>query len=471
MNQFGIIIQETTAGSNQQFVSTHLDINTPEIKGTITDERTLASQLANLSDVYSVQVTKNYKVYSLIVTNSTDFIGRSGYYAIRLYGPKGINLTNFEIILANIKEKYNHYTKMNTLKNQSYEDILSSIILEGKDRNNIVSIKSAMSYFYYFDDANSNLGTIFNTNVVHMVYKIYAFNKNKAVDESIALTAGLKSFSQINTSQKEISMNNNWGLLNDLKINDQSIDFNPNLTEFNIICQNNDVVLYNTNDDKTYKTINNNFISIEKKFIAPPGPPKTPPGSGPRPDSDNPNTMYIILGLMVLLIGGGIFYILRPDQPRVVILDDEPTNVHDTKHKDTISRTFDINVQSYKNSRDSTYRFLNYPPLKDLIFVFTKEKWSYRKSNETNWIFFYRNTLDVYNLSRKDKGSIIQKLEVKSGHVINEREEKKEDNNKTERNKVDNTTKKKDTTKQSSKSEENKEVKLIGDQKLTDNPK
>ena len=57
MNQFGLIIQETTAGSNQQFVSSHLDINSPEIKETITDERTLASQLANLSDVYSVQVT------------------------------------------------------------------------------------------------------------------------------------------------------------------------------------------------------------------------------------------------------------------------------------------------------------------------------------------------------------------------------------------------------------------------------
>ena len=111
MNQFGLIIEETTAGSNLQFVSSLLDINSPEIKETLTDERTLASQLANLSDVYSVQVTKNYKVYSLIVTNLTDFLGRSGYYAIRLYGPKGVNLTNFENILANIKEKYNNYTK------------------------------------------------------------------------------------------------------------------------------------------------------------------------------------------------------------------------------------------------------------------------------------------------------------------------------------------------------------------------
>lgn len=425
MNQFGLIIQETTAGSNQQFISTHLDINSPEIKGTITDERTLASQLANLSDVYSVQVTKNYKVYSLIVTNSTDFIGRSGYYAIRLYGPKGINLSNFENILANIKEKYNHYTKTNTLNNQSYEDILSSILLGGKDRKNIVSIKNSMSYFYYFDDANSNLGAILNTNAVHLVHKIYAFNKNKAVDESIALTTGLKSFSQMNASQKEISVINNWGLLNDLKINDQSIDFNPNLTEFNIICQNNDVVLYNAKDDKSYKTITNNFISIEKKYIAPPRPPKTPDGIGPRPVADNPYTMYLILGLMVLLIGGGIFYIFRPEKEGPEILDDKLKVVHDTIQTATSSDNFVVVVQKYKKG-DNQYTFPNYQPLKDLTFVYTKGEWSFCKKNETNLKPFYRNTLDVYQLPHEEKDSILKKLKENSKHEIKEKREEKE---------------------------------------------
>jgi len=59
MNQFGLIIQETTAGSGQQFVSSHLDLNNPEIKETITDERFIATQLANLTDVYSVKITNN----------------------------------------------------------------------------------------------------------------------------------------------------------------------------------------------------------------------------------------------------------------------------------------------------------------------------------------------------------------------------------------------------------------------------
>ena len=466
MNQFGIIIQETTAGSNQQFVSTHIDINSTEIKGTITDERTLASQLANLSDVYSVQVTKNYKVYSLIVTNSTDFIGRSGYYAIRLYGPIGINLNNFENILANIKEKYNHYTKTNTLNNQSYEDILSSILLGGKDRKNIVSIKNSMSYFYYFDDANSNLGAILNTNAVHLVHKIYAFNKNKAVDESIALTTGLKSFSQMNASQKEISVINNWGLLNDLKINDQSIDFNPNLTEFNIICQNNDVVLYNAKDDKSYKTITNNFISIEKKYIAPPRPPKTPDGPGPRPVPDNPNTMYLILGLMVLLIGGGIFYIFRPEKPKVEITDDPLKVVVDNTHKATSSKIFDIDKQPYNKSGDYTYTFPNYQPLKDLTFVYTKGKWSYRKPNIEDWKFFYQNSLNDYNLSEEEKDSIIKKLEDNSKHEIKEKAEGKVDNKKIEKKKGLNPKEKEVTGIETSTPEVTKEAKKSGGQEI-----
>ena len=466
MNQFGIIIQETTAGSNQQFVSTHLDINGPEIKGTITDERTLASQLANLSDVYSVQVTKNYKVYSLIVTNSTDFIGRSGYYAIRLYGPKGINLTNFENILANIKEKYNHYTKTNTLNNQSYEDILSSILLGGKDRKNIVSIKNSMSYFYYFDDANSNLGAILNTNAVHLVHKIYAFNKNKAVDESIALTTGLKSFSQMNASQKEISVINNWGLLNDLKINDQSIDFNPNLTEFNIICQNNDVVLYNAKDDKSYKTITNNFISIEKKYIAPPRPPKTPDGPGTRPVADNPNTMYLILGLMVLLIGGGIFYILRPEKVGPGIPDDIPVFVDDTTITATSSIIFYVDKQPYKNSKDYTYTFPNYQPLKDLTFVYTKGKWSFCKKKETNLKPFYRNTLDVYQLPQVEKDSILKKLKDVSKYDIQIEKEKDIGNVNLENKKVNNTNSKEATTKETSTPEVAKAAKKFGEQEI-----
>ena len=422
MNQFGLIIQETTAGSNQQFVSAHLDINSPEIKETITDERTLASQLANLSDVYSVQVTKNYKVYSLIVTNLTDFLGRSGYYAIRLYGPKGVNLTNFESILANVKEKYNNYTKSNSLNNQNYEDILSSILIIENDRKNIVSLKSAMNFFYYFDDANSTLSTVFNTKGVHLVHKIYAFNKNKAVNESIALTSGLKSFSQINASQKEINVINNYGVLNELKINDQLVDFNPNLTEFNVLCQNTDTVVYNAKEDKTYKTITNNFISIEKKFVPRPQPQNTYHSSNNHKKKNNANAMYLILGLMVLVIGGGIFYYLNQDTPQI---DTQNTETNDTitGHEVTGDTAEGIKFveKPYKESAKDKEYTTSFSKLSKYKFVFAGRKWSYiKKENPNDIMDFNEQVLDkqVFNLSPSEKDSVIDKLVGISKHEI-----------------------------------------------------
>lgn len=418
MNQFGLIIQETTAGSNQQFVSSHLDINSPEIKETITDERTLASQLANLSDVYSVQVTKSYKVYSLIVTNLTDFLGRSGYYAIRLYGPKGVNLTNFESILANIKEKYNNYTKSNTLNNQNYEDILSNILIVENDRKNFVAMKSTMNCFYYFDDANSTLSTVFNTKGVNLVCKIYAFNKNKAVNESIALTSGLKSFSQINASQKEINVINNYGVLNELKINDQLIDFNPNLTEFNVLCQTNDVLVYNAKDDKTYKTITNNFITIEKKFVPRTETKKSYSSSNQRKNKNNANAMYLIVGLMVLVIGGGIYRFLPTETTQV---DTQITGTNDTipgheETEDTIAKGIEFQKQSYKKTKDFEY-ITSYPKLRIYKFIYTNNEWTYSKNNDTPKVFFIK-TLEKFELSDEEERSFIKELEKISGNSI-----------------------------------------------------
>jgi hypothetical protein len=432
MNQFGLIIQETTAGSNQQFVSSHLDINSPEIKETITDERTLASQLANLSDVYSVQVTKNYKVYSLIVTNLTDFLGRSGYYAIRLYGPKGVNLTNFESILANIKEKYNNYTKSNTLNNQNYEDILSNILIVENDRKNFVAIKSTMNCFYYFDDANSTLSTVFNTKGVNLVHKIYAFNKNKAVNESIALSSGLKPFSQINASQKEINLINNYGVLNELKINDQLIDFNPNLTEFNILCQTNDVVVYNAKDDKTYKNITNNFIAIEKKFVPRTETKKSYSSSNQRKNKNNANAMYLIVGLMVLVIGGGIFYFLNQDENTLV---NENTEVNNTtndqlnvpqRENDAISKKIKFEQNPYNNTSDFEYTTSYNDKLSKFKFVFAGNEWTFIEIGKSGINKFFRTKLDKFDLTEEEKKSFIEELEKISGRKI--LEEGKNDN-------------------------------------------
>jgi hypothetical protein len=419
MNQFGLIIQETTAGSNQQFVSAHLDINSPEIKATITDERTLAAQLGNLSDVYSVQATKNFKVYSLIVTNFTDFLGRSGYYAIRLYGPKGVNLTNFEHILAIVKEKYNNYSRSNSLNNQNYEDILSSILITQTERKNIVSLKNATNFFYYFDEANSTLSTVFNSNGVHLVHKIYAFNKHKAVNESIAVSSGLKSFAQINETLKEIHVVNNQGVLNELKINSQLLDFNPNLSEFNIVCQYNDVVVYNAKDDKTNKIITNHFISIDKKFVPPPKPPK-PPYSGS--NQRNKNKLNLILGLIALIMGGGTFYYINQNEKIPTPSPLDITGSGTSTEEDTIQNNSKITFEIIEDPSTGKIKYhTDHIKLKQYYFSLdSNHKWWYVNTKGKNKLNpFFKETIDDFNpkLKPDEKAELIQELEDVAGSV------------------------------------------------------
>lgn len=396
MNQFGLIIQETTAGSGQQFVSAHLDVNNPEIKETITDERFIATQLANLTDVYSVQITKNYKVYSLIVTDFTDFLGRSGYYAIRLYGPKGVNLTNFEIILDDINKEYISYTNSNILNNQNYDAILSSILIIESERNNFISLKSDVNSYYYFDGTNITLSTVFNTKGINLVHKVYGFNKEKALDENSASSLGLKSYSQINASQKEINIVNNHSILKELKINNQNVDFNPNVSDFNLICQSSDSVLYNTTDDKNFRQIVNNFVSIERKYVPRPAPrPNVYKSTGNKKKSSSQDTViYIAITVLIVLLGGGfmfyddIYKIINP-QPEVTITRQEEMQTNSPT--DTIK---EIVFEFVGDKKDMVFK-TNFPKLEKYRFRFDNKLWSYKNEKGQNkYDDFYRETIN-----------------------------------------------------------------------------
>jgi hypothetical protein len=431
MNQFGLIIHETTAGSNLQFVSSHLDVNSPEIKETITDERTLAAQLANLSDVYAVQITKNYKVYSLIVTNLTDFLGRSGFYAIRLYGPKGVNLTNFENILASIKDKYIADTKSNNLNNQNYDNILSSILIVENDRKEFISLKSNVNCFYYFDDNTSKLSTVFNTKGINLVHKVYAFNKTKAVPENIALSTGLKPYSQINTSQKEINIVNNHSILKELKINNQNVDFNPNVADFNLICQTSDSVLYNTTDDKTLRQIANNFTSIERKYVPRSEPRPTPSYSGNKKSFWEENGIYLSILIITIMMAGGSYYYFEINNSSTK--DQQVNNLNSQSNEDSgttdsipkAEKTFEL---LFENS-DSLYK-PKYQNLEKYRFRFKDEKWEYKNIERSpdpqdGYTAFYKESLDdiltenpLSKFDKAKKEEFLKNLEEVSSHKV-----------------------------------------------------
>lgn len=430
MNQFGLIIQETTAGSGQQFVSAHLDVNNPEIKETITDERFIATQLANLSDVYSVQITKNYKVYSLIVTDLADFLGRSGYYAIRLYGPKGVNLTNFEIILDNLKKEYNKYTNSNNLNNQNYDAILSSILIIENERKNFISQKSDVNCYYYFEETNTALSTVFNNKGINLVHKVYAFNKGTAVGENSAESLGLKPYTLINSSQKEINIINSHSILKELKINNQSMDFNPNVSDFNLICQSSDVVVFNTTDDKNFRQINNSFITIERKFISRPPEQRHYPKGGKKTFWDE-NGIYLGILLLTIMIAGGSYYYFEIDnisgnnQP---YYDPNSQDNQDLDPNKSITKS-EIKFEVLIEIKDSIYK-TKYKNLDKYKFRFKNKKWQYKNTEKSpienkGYTDFFKETLDDIikvnpssNFDENKKDEFIRKLEEESGHKI-----------------------------------------------------
>ncbi|MFV8393190.1 hypothetical protein [Flavobacterium sp. LB2P6] len=441
MNQFGLIIHETTAGSNLQFISRHLDVNSPEIKETITDERTLASQLANMSDVYAVQITKNYKVYSLIITNHTDFLGRSGFYAIRLYGPKGLNLMNFEKNLSDIKDRYIADTTSNNLNNQNYDDILSSILIVENNRKDFISLKNNANCFYYFDGNTSTLSTVFNTKGINLVHKVYAFNKTQAVPENIALSTGLKSYSQINTSQKEINIVNNYSILKELKINNENIDFNPNVSDFNLICQSSDSVLYNTTDDKNFRQIANNFISIERKYVPRSAPRPTPSHGGNKKTFWEENGIYLGILLLTVMIAGGSYYYFEVNNSSAKYQQENYSNSQSNKNlepNDSISKsenTFELLIEN----RDSLYK-PKYQNLEKYRFRFKDEKWEYKNNDKApnakdGYTDFYKETIDNIikanpssNFDKNKKEEFLKNLKEESGHPIKNRAVQVEEN-------------------------------------------
>ena len=144
MNLFGLIIQRTTSGLNDMFVSDNLKEirNSSDIEKTTDDENKYATKLANQSDVYTVQLTTNYRVYSLVITDATDSFGRAGFYAIRLYAPKKYPLAKFEIILQQINNKYLEFNSNGTPKSsQEYNNLLSEIPLE-VNQQDFIHIKS-----------------------------------------------------------------------------------------------------------------------------------------------------------------------------------------------------------------------------------------------------------------------------------------------------------------------------------------
>lgn len=431
--------------------------NSSEIEKTTDDENKYATKLANQSDVYTVQLTTNYRVYSFVITDATDSFGRAGFYAIRLYTPKKYPLANFHIILQQINKKYLEFDSNGTPKSsQEYDNLLKfDIPLEVKQQD-FLHVKSNDNAFCYYDSSNTQLSNIFNAKGIALFNKVYAFNKEKAVDSNLIKSLGLKPLEESKNNFKEVIINNNYRVLKELKVNNNPIEFNSNETDFTVLVNKEDIIEYNTIEEPKFKQDTSLIINVQRKHYAPP--PSRPRGQK-KPGFWEENGIYLAILLITLILAGGAWHIFKEDEKNendnnsIIVV--EPTN--NTTNK-TIVDTSKIEFIPDNSIKDSMVFKTLYPKLDTYRFKLDNNKWSYKKG-KNKYVDFYKSNLDeiikIDSLKFNDslKINFFKNLEKIGGHEILEKEKKIINTPEKKKSETGGT-----TTKKSSKKEESKKT-------------
>ncbi|SFN28463.1 hypothetical protein SAMN05421738_109143 [Algoriella xinjiangensis] len=304
MNQFGIIIQETTSGLNTQYISPDLDRNNSEVIQTTQDERILATQLVNQSKFYSVEVTKSYKIYTYVNPNVTDEFGRSGYYAIKLYfHNKFVNPINLISLFNKIEAKYLEHKNNNTLAGQDYTVIQS--LLEGKEVKPFLYLTEKKQFVTYFDPNNSTaLTEKLNDEKVFTIEKLYAFDVAKSLAEDQVKAYGLDSFNDYKI--KKANFDNSDRILREITQNNQPIDFRiVGKENFKIIYPSSlaGTLKYSTTEKKNISVAD--FNELRKPNVIP----QPTLSRSTQPKKDNtPIIIVAIIGILALGVGGYFSY-------------------------------------------------------------------------------------------------------------------------------------------------------------------
>lgn len=297
MKNINLVIQRTFNGLevvyNDEFVKTL------ENKEGISDERKDAAQIAHRSDVYSIYNDEKFRIFSFINTSVVDVAKREGFYAIRLFVEKDNKIQNVKTILDRLNEKFLKYLNSNDLSNQNYDNILNDIKLVN-DNDNIIIPQIISNVYYHYLEPKINIDSKFEAKFVSAIKKLYFFNKEKAQGESVAKNFGLKPITEITKSIKKVKVENHDYYLEQILVNDKPLNY-KNLTEFTILCTQNDVITYKDRNSKKAQPFAGDVLQVTK-------PQPTYPHRPHRPQSNNssktPVLNYVMIGLLGLLLGG-----------------------------------------------------------------------------------------------------------------------------------------------------------------------
>lgn len=258
-----LIIQETTSGLTTQFVSEGINVTNYSVKTTLKDERMLTTQLVQQSIVYSLQIIDNFKVISIIDTTITDFTGRAGYLAIKLYLPINLGINNCTVLLNKIKLKYYSLKEANQLNSQNYDELLyEAEIYRAAD---IFFKRSEKTSFSYYEN-ELDIENIFKNDKTLAVGKLYLFEKEKALGNDLMIKHGLSAFESITYEHNVIKVLNKNNILTTLLIGSYKLSDVTFLESFFILANTNEKIYYQTwnNFNQQIGEIYNNELYIEE---------------------------------------------------------------------------------------------------------------------------------------------------------------------------------------------------------------
>jgi len=422
-----LIIQQTITGLENQFVSENLRSRQRELAVSLTDERLLATQLANHSDVYSFQVAGAFKVFSLIGTNVSDSFGRAGFYAIRIYVAKEMQVNSIHGVLNAIGERYLKLLESHSSLNENFADLLNSVLIIKENQNDYIFTPAKEDAVVYLEESET-IDNIFRKRECSLFNKVYVFQKGIAVDVEIALRQGMVHLQKEDSRAREINLSDPENILKEVAINGQKAEFNRGAKEFTVLCWDNDRVTYNTIDDNTLRAVAHDHI-IRSKTRTQTSKPKNRT-AGARVD-------LIIAAVLIVVLAGGVWYFLNKTSEAETNgqMASAHSPVPDSSGKKAASSpenkaiVFTLVSDTIKNESDqkkwifdSAYR-TQYPKLDKYRFVFKVNQWRFKNivSKNSYEPFDHKTVNSIFKkdtLPEEKKQEFIAALENVSSHPI-----------------------------------------------------
>lgn len=386
MSNFEIIIQETTAGLNTMFRSHHSLLGDEDLSKILEDERIDSVQVQKKSIFYSVRVTKNCRVYSLIDPKITDNFDRSGYRVTHLISTnKLIGDQNFVKTLELIADKFNEYKSNGMLGEQDYSGILQSI--KEVKYSSFVCFQGYKKYYTTFHKAGvSSLNETLNSKNIFLAEKIYAFEE-EVFNESIAKSLGLQKLE--GELFKEYKVSYDAGYLKRIIVDNKEINQFPGNELVFLTDQSATPIAEFGKDNKRQNIIK------EVSYFRRPSEPK--PKIDGRPQISKNLGAIIIAGFLVLFIVAGLLFSFD------IFPFNKSNDDNYYEHNQEISKKGSINIEESKFTAvefDSIkidtlkspkgnvyYKTSTIPDLENLLFYPEKD----------NEITYYLNKDDLNN--------------------------------------------------------------------------